>query len=92
GLDRFEELDQRRRELIAETEQLKGQRNEASKNVAVFKREKKDADHLIKERREVGDKIKTIDEELRTVETELEQILLQIPNIPHDSVPVGETE
>ncbi len=42
--------------------------------------------------REVGEEIKKLDEELRTVETTLETILLSIPNIPHDSVPVGETE
>ncbi|TLS35006.1 serine--tRNA ligase [Pseudalkalibacillus caeni] len=92
GLDRFEELDQRRRELIAATEELKGQRNEVSKKIAEYKREKKDADDLIKEMRDVGDRIKVIDEELRVVESELEEILLQIPNIPHESVPVGNSE
>jgi seryl-tRNA synthetase len=67
GLDRFEELDQRRRELIGETENLKSKRNEVSKQVAEYKRDKKDADALITEMREVGDKIKVIDDELRQV-------------------------
>lgn len=58
----------------------------------MLKREKKDADHIIKEMREVGEEIKKLDEELRTVEAELDTILLSIPNIPHESVPVGETE
>ncbi|WP_226537629.1 serine--tRNA ligase [Fictibacillus halophilus] len=92
GLDQFEALDQRRRELIGETEALKSKRNEVSKQVAEFKREKKDADHLIAEMREVGDKIKTIDDELRQVEEDLHGIMLTLPNIPHESVPVGETE
>ncbi|MBY6038606.1 serine--tRNA ligase [Fictibacillus nanhaiensis] len=92
GLDQFEALDQRRRELIGETENLKSRRNEVSKQVAEFKREKKDADHLIVEMREVGDKIKTMDDELRQVEENLNAIMLTLPNIPHDSVPVGETE
>ncbi|MFC7370847.1 serine--tRNA ligase [Fictibacillus iocasae] len=92
GLDRFEELDHRRRELIGETETLKSKRNEVSKQVAEFKREKKDADALILEMREVGDKIKVIDEELRQVEEDLNGIMLTLPNIPHESVPVGETE
>jgi seryl-tRNA synthetase len=92
GLDQFEALDQRRRELIGETEALKSKRNEVSKQVAEFKREKKDADHLITEMREVGDKIKTIDDELRQVEEDLHGIMLTLPNIPHESVPVGETE
>lgn len=90
--DKFEALDDRRRELIGKVEELKGKRNEVSQQVAVLKREKKDADHIIKEMREVGEEIKKLDEELRTVEAELDTILLSIPNIPHESVPVGETE
>ncbi|EIT83801.1 seryl-tRNA ligase [Fictibacillus macauensis ZFHKF-1] len=92
GLDRFVSLDERRRVLIGETETLKSKRNEVSKQVAEFKREKKDADHLIVEMREVGDRIKEIDDELRTVEEELHGIMLTLPNLPHESVPVGETE
>jgi seryl-tRNA synthetase len=91
-LGKFEDLDVRRRELIMETEQLKSRRNEVSQQVAALKREKKDADSLIAEMREVGDKIKAFDEELRTVEESLDSLLMSIPNIPHESVPVGETE
>ncbi|EFV74033.1 seryl-tRNA synthetase [Bacillus sp. 2_A_57_CT2] len=91
-LGKFEDLDVKRRELIVEAEQLKSKRNEVSQQVAALKREKQDADHLIAEMREVGGKIKALDEELRTVEEELDQLLLSIPNIPHESVPVGETE
>ncbi|MBT2691342.1 serine--tRNA ligase [Bacillus sp. ISL-47] len=91
-LGKFEDLDVKRRELIVQAEQLKSKRNEVSQQVAALKREKQDADHLITEMREVGDKIKALDEELRTVEEELDQLLLSIPNIPHESVPVGETE
>jgi seryl-tRNA synthetase len=89
---RFEELDVKRRELIVDAEALKSKRNEVSQQVAFLKREKKDADHLIAEMREVGDKIKGLDDELRVVEETLEQLLLSIPNIPHESVPVGDTE
>jgi seryl-tRNA synthetase len=89
---KFEELDVRRRELIVDSEALKSKRNEVSQQVAFLKREKKDADHLIAEMREVGDKIKGLDDELRAVEETLEQLLLSIPNIPHESVPVGDTE
>ena len=91
-LGRFEELDVKRRQLIAEAEQLKSKRNEVSQQVAVLKREKKDADSLISEMREVGDRIKALDEELRTVEADLDLLLLSIPNLPHESVPVGDTE
>ena len=92
ALDSFEELDVRRRELIAETEKLKSKRNEVSEQVAILKREKKDADSLIAEMRVVGDKIKGLDEELREVEAKLDLLLLSIPNIPHESVPVGDSE
>ncbi|MFF2450799.1 serine--tRNA ligase [Neobacillus sp. NPDC058068] len=88
----FEELDLKRRELIVETEKLKSRRNEVTQQVAALKRDKQDADHLIKEMREVGDQIKTLDDELRGVEETLEQLLLSIPNIPHESTPIGETE
>lgn len=91
-LGKFENLDVKRREIILEAEQLKSKRNEVSQQVAVLKREKKDADALITEMREVGDKIKVLDEDLRTVEEELNHLLLSIPNIPHESTPVGETE
>jgi seryl-tRNA synthetase len=92
ALDNFEELDKKRREFIVEAEQLKSKRNEVSAQVAALKRDKQDADHLITEMREVGDKIKAIDDELRVVEEALENLLLGIPNIPHESVPIGETE
>lgn len=91
-LGRFEELDVKRRTLIAETEKLKSRRNEVSQQVAVLKREKQNADHLIVEMRQVGDQIKSFDEELRSVEEVLDKLLMSIPNIPHESVPVGETE
>ncbi|WP_096202868.1 serine--tRNA ligase [Bacillus sp. FJAT-45350] len=92
GIDRFQELDEKRRQLIVEVEELKSRRNSVSQEVAQLKREKKDADHLIKETKEVSEKIKGLDEELRTIEADLDQLLLTIPNVPHESVPVGETE
>ncbi len=92
GLNRFEQLDEKRRTLIVEVEQLKSKRNQVSQEVAKLKREKQDADHLIKEMTNVSDQIKVLDEELRTVDQELEGILLTIPNVPHESVPIGETE
>lgn len=88
----FEELDQKRRELISTVEVLKSKRNEVSGQIAALKRDKQDADHLIKEMREVGDRVKEMDDELREVEAKLETLMLSIPNIPHESVPVGETE
>ncbi|MTT31041.1 serine--tRNA ligase [Terrilactibacillus sp. BCM23-1] len=90
--DKFPTLDAKRRELIKETEELKAKRNEVSQEIAKKKREKQDADAQIKEMREVGDKIKRIDGNLREIEDELNKLMLSIPNIPHESVPVGESE
>ncbi|WP_017729654.1 serine--tRNA ligase [Halalkalibacterium ligniniphilum] len=92
GLDRFGDLDEKRRSVIVEVEELKSRRNQVSQEVATRKREKQDADQLIIEMREVSDKIKQLDEELRTIDQDLEELLLTIPNVPHESVPVGETE
>jgi seryl-tRNA synthetase len=90
--DKFGEWDKRRRELISESEELKAKRNEVSKQISVLKKEKKDAESLILEMREVGDRIKSLDQELKEIEEKLNTLLLSIPNIPHESVPVGESE
>lgn len=90
--EKFSGLDQKRRELIMESEALKNRRNEVTQQVAALKREKKDATKLIEEMRGVGEKIKALDAELKQVESELEMLMLSIPNIPHESVPVGDSE
>ncbi len=88
----FGELDEKRRKLISETESLKAKRNAATEEIAKLKREKKDAEPAIQEMREVGKKIAELDKELKEVEEKLKQILYSIPNIPHESVPIGEDE
>lgn len=90
--EKFGELDKRRRTLIVETEALKSQRNEVSQEIAKLKRKKQDADAKIEEMRVVGDRIKTLDIELREIDEKLDMILMSIPNIPHESTPVGESE
>ncbi|MEC0244746.1 serine--tRNA ligase [Paenibacillus chitinolyticus] len=89
---RIAELDVKRRELLQEVEQLKNRRNTVSQEVAMRKKAKEDADDLIAEMKGVGDRIKELDEELRTLEVELNHLLLSIPNVPHESVPVGASE
>jgi seryl-tRNA synthetase len=90
--EKFEELDVKRRGLLVETENLKSKRNEVSQNIAQMKKNKENADDLIVEMREVGVMIKKLDEELKEVEGNLDRLMLSIPNIPHESVPVGATE
>ena len=84
-------LDERRRALIQQGEALKSRRNTVSSDVARMKAQKQDAAHLIAEMKQVSDQIKADDSELKDVEEKLRDLLLQIPNIPHSSVPVGKT-
>ena len=91
-LDKFVGLDEKRRDLIAKVEVLKAERNEVSQKVAEMKRNKENADDVIARMREVGDEIKTLDEQLHQVEEDLNYIMMRIPNIPHESVPVGDSE
>jgi len=88
----FPQLDQKRRELIQNTEQLKNRRNTVSQEVAALKKSGGDAEALIVEMREVGDRIKELDEELRVLDNQVNELLQAIPNIPHQSVPVGASE
>lgn len=90
--DQFEVLDQKRRELIAKTEELKSERNKVSEQISTMKRNKENADDAIARMRQVGDEIKAFDEELREVEDKFNYMMMRIPNIPHDSVPIGDTE
>jgi len=81
--------DQERRELLAQVEDLRHQRKTASDQIAQFKREKQPTDALMQATRDVGDRIKTLEDALRDAEERLNAIALMIPNIPHPSVPPG---
>lgn len=83
------ELDRRRRAIIQTVEDLKNTRNVVSNEISALKKQGQDATEKITAMREVGDRIKGYDEELRSVEEEIESIMLMIPNIAHDTVPVG---
>lgn len=85
-------LDEKRRELIKESESLKKERNEVSDQIAEKKRNKEDAQDAIKSMQEVGGKIKAVDADLAQVEEEVNEIAARIPNVPHESVPVGAGE
>jgi seryl-tRNA synthetase len=91
-LDRFTSLDAKRREMLQEVERLKNRRNVVSQEVAEKKRSGGNADDLIREMKVVGDRIKELDDEIRVLETELNDITLSIPNMPHESVPIGASE
>ena len=92
ALDTFMSLDEKRRKLLVETEKLKKYRNEVSGAIASLKRNKEDADTKIKEMREVGDEIKLKDDQLEEIDIQIEDIASGLPNLPHESVPVGDDE
>ncbi|GIP07773.1 serine--tRNA ligase [Paenibacillus lautus] len=88
----FPKLDARRRELLQESESLKNRRNTVSAEVAKLKKNRENADELILEMRQVSDQIKAMDEEVRELEASISELTLAIPNIPHESVPIGASE
>ncbi|MFK7694831.1 serine--tRNA ligase [Paenibacillus sp. HJGM_3] len=88
----FEGVDTRRRELLQRSDQLKNRRNVVSQEVARLKKSGDDAESLILEMREVSDTIKQLDDEIRVLDEEQSKILLAIPNMPHESVPIGQSE
>ncbi len=88
-LDAYLELDGRRRALLVEADSLKQQRNQVSEEIGRCKRSGGDASTLMAQMKEVAGKIKSMDDELKSVESEMERIARWIPNIPHPSVPIG---
>ncbi|WP_243317865.1 serine--tRNA ligase [Geothrix paludis] len=89
---RYQELDQRRRAALQEAETLKAERNRVSEEVGRLKRAKENADHLIAQQREVGDKLKALEAAEREIEAAFRDFLAGIPNPPHASVPSGRDE
>lgn len=91
-LSQFSVLDDKRRAIINEVEKLKNQRNVVSKEIADLKRNKVNADEQIAAMKEVSDRIKDMDDELRITDEEIRNIQMNIPNIAHESVPIGKNE
>jgi seryl-tRNA synthetase len=84
-------LDQKRRALVAKADDLKATRNKVSDDIATIKKQKGNADDKIAEMKVVSDNIAALDAELRTIEAEQENILLRLPNMLHESVPLGKS-
>jgi seryl-tRNA synthetase len=85
-------LDQARREAIQEVESLKHERKVVSDQIAKMKKKGEDASPIISRMRQVSQRIKELDGKLGEVEEEIQRSLLLIPNVPHESVPIGKDE
>ncbi len=91
-LDQFIELDEKRREILIQVEELKNFRNTSSQEVGKMKKAGQDPSALMEKVRQVGEEIKDLDDSLKVLETSMDNILLTLPNMPHESVPVGADE
>lgn len=91
-IDEILACDEKRRSGETEKQQLQADRNRISKEIGALKREGKDSSEIEAQVRTIGERIKEIGEEVDTAESRQQELLLQIPNLPHDACPVGEDE
>ena len=88
----FSHADEQRVSVLGRIEQLRHRRNSVSAEIAVLKKAGQNADDLIGEMRTVGDEIKSLESDLSIHEETLQSILMEVANLPHESVPVGRSE
>ncbi len=91
ALDAFRSLDGKRRALLTEVESLKRHRNESSKKIGDVMKSGGDAGALRNEMKSLGEKVAGLERDITDVETELDEFLKRLPNLPHESVPAGTT-
>src|SRR4030067_3838398 len=90
-LDDLLALDEKRRDLILKTDEPKHKRNQASSQIPQMKKAGLDVINILAEMKTVSDQISNLDSQLKEVEDKVEEILLFIPNLPHETVPVGKS-
>lgn len=91
-IDELLSLDQRRRDVLYEAEQLKSKQNAVSKEIPKIKKEGGDVAPIFAEMKELSEKIKGHDAELRELDEAIHALMLRIPNIPNPTVPDGDTD
>ncbi|MFC1840177.1 serine--tRNA ligase [Thermodesulfobacteriota bacterium] len=85
----FESIDSERRDKLAELESLRHERNKVSEDVAAMKKNGEDASSLINDMKDVSTKIKVLEAGMDGIQEQLDQLLMLIPNVPHETVPIG---
>ena len=91
-IKKYESLEKNRKVIQVKTQELQGQRNQFSKNIGIEKGKGKDASDLMAQVNIIAETLKELESQLAIIQTSLNQFLLNIPNIPHDSVPNGSSE
>jgi len=89
GLDQFRDLDKRRRAVITEAEELKARRNADSAEIAKMRKAGADTTERQQQVREIGARIAVLDDESKVLDDQFRDLVAGIPNLPHESVPVG---
>jgi len=88
-VEQFRELDRRRREALTQAERLRAERNKRSEQISLLRRQGADTSSQQQEVREIGSQIAALEEKAKQLDEEFRQLLAGVPNLPHESVPVG---
>lgn len=91
-IDEILQLDEKRRELLVQVENLKSRRNQVSAEIPKLKKAGEDVAPIMAEMKKVGEDIKALDTSLTEIDSNIENILLRIPNIPNETVPEGKSD
>jgi seryl-tRNA synthetase len=91
-IEAFQELDRRRRRCVTESEQLKAERNQATAEIGKLRKAGTDTAERQQAVRAMGERIAELDAEANKVDAEFRDVLARVPNVPHESVPVGKSE
>ncbi|MCL2360955.1 MAG: serine--tRNA ligase [Defluviitaleaceae bacterium] len=91
-LDKFVEMDKRRRALLQQSEEMKAKQNAASKQIPALKKEGKESAPLMAEMKTLSEEIKGLEPQVRAIDEELDNFLLGIPNTPNPNTPIGESD
>lgn len=91
-LSKFKSMDDKRRQLLAEVEQLKNKQNVESKKIPQMKKAGEDVAPVMEEMKKLSESIKVLDAQVSAVDAELNAYMLTIPNIPNPTVPAGDTD
>ena len=90
-VDEILALDKDRRDLLQKAEELKAQRNKVSQEIGKLKKAGENAADVMAEMKNVSDEIKELDNQIREVEEKLNEMMLWVPNLPHNSTPIGKS-